>query len=139
MTAEQDFIITVNDKVVYGADIEHFSFILNNPPVELSDSTDFTINNRRNNSGRTLRQVPVEYDVAMETGVFNKLDRRTRDILICRYEEPRMSVIKTAQEHGVSETSIGETEKRAIVAIRQLLSRLPFLGMDDFMIGVSES
>ena len=85
------------------------------------------------NSWVPLKAIPREYNEAMEKGVFNNLKRVQRDVLLDRFEEPRLSLTQTAKKHEISVTHAQELESKGLAQIRQLLQE-PFPKEGDFLL-----
>lgn len=68
-----------------------------------------------------LKKVPPAYEKAMRNGVFNTLNKKERDLLIDRHEEPRLSLTKTAAKNGISVTYASDIERLALEKLRQKL------------------
>lgn len=59
MKIENDFIITVNNKILREQNVEDLSLILNNPVVELLEAEDFIIG-KPQSCGQELNHTPAE-------------------------------------------------------------------------------
>ena len=90
---------------------------------------------RKNEWMVPLKRVPITYEKGIQSGVFNELQRLERDILIDRYEQPRLSLTKTATKRGLSISYVSTIENKALDKMSLRLRQSFPLG-EDFMIGV---
>lgn len=84
-----------------------------------------------------LKNVPHIYEQSFMNGTFNLLSKRERQILIMRFEEPRLSLTKVGIQLGHVPSTICEIENNALYKLQKIGNNYPFQE-GDFLIGAPE-
>lgn len=84
--------------------------------------------------GHPLSQIPEAYEAGMSSGFINLLPRTQRDVLILRFEDPRMSLREISEQKSLRISTVLSRQNRGLSKLEEALGGWK-LKDGDFMIG----